>query len=65
MLGFQHYCVDYVILIGRQMLKLASNVEYLLIFLTVVKFCNLEHLQDIKLISFELRHPYKSDFNFF
>ena len=38
----------------------------LLFLLTTAKFCNLGQLQDIKIIVFELRHPYKSDlFSFF
>ena len=42
-------CQDHVILTGRQMTKLVSNVEYLVMlsFLTLANFLNLGHLQGI------------------
>ena len=47
----------------RWMLKSVLNVEYLfvLLILSVAEFFNLGDLQDIKIISFELRHPYKNE----
>ena len=62
-----HFCVDHAISTGNLISKLVLNVEYLLLlsFLTMAEFCYLGHLQVIKIISFELWHPYKCDLNFF
>ena len=41
------------------------RIFVIVIFFNKAEFCNLGHLQGIKVISFELRHPYKCDLSDF